>query len=161
MRVSHPDMHDVVQATTHAEQQGALHTERLTVLQDQLEQANGQLLKMELSAKHAGSQQSSLKAQRDDLQRKLTVCEGEIRQLESKLSAACMESAGGGSSLPDSVQSCGRQLQWVQSMHIPAYGISVLMRALTSFKGLTMLMSATAVLSSSLPICEHQALVHP
>lgn len=94
-RVAHPDMHGVVQATTHAEQQGALHTERLTALQDQLEQANGQVLNMELSAKHAGSQQSSLKAQRDDLQRKLTVCEGEIRELESKLSAACMESSGG------------------------------------------------------------------
>ena len=81
-------------STLHAEQQAGLHEQRLAALQDQLEQASAQVLQLDLAVKHANSQQGSLKWQRDDLQRKLTVCEGEVRELESKLSAARMESAG-------------------------------------------------------------------
>lgn len=83
-----------MQATTHAEQQVDLQAQRLVVLHNQLEQANGGLIKLELTVKHAHQQQSSFNLQRDDLQRKLTVCQGEVRELESRLSAACMESAG-------------------------------------------------------------------
>ena len=78
----------------HAEQQASLQAQRLAALQDQLEQANAQVLKLDLAVKHANSQQGSLKWQWDDLSRKLTICEGEVRELESKLSAAHMESAG-------------------------------------------------------------------
>lgn len=84
-----------MQANIHAEQHASLQAQRLAALQDQLEQANAQVLKLDLAVKHANSQQGSLKWQREDLQRKLTICEGEIRALESKLSAAHMESAGG------------------------------------------------------------------
>lgn len=83
-----------MQANMHAEQQASLQAQRLAALQDQLEQANAQVLKLDLAVKHANSQQGSLKWQRDDLRRKLTICEGEVRELESKLSAAHMESAG-------------------------------------------------------------------
>ena len=83
-----------LQASTHAEQHNGLQARRLAALSDQLEKSNSQVTKLSISLKQAHAQESSHKWQRDSLQRKLAVCEGEVQALEAKLSAAHMEAAG-------------------------------------------------------------------
>lgn len=83
-----------LQASTHAEQHNSLQARRLAALPDQLDKANGQVTKLSISLKQAHAQESSHKWQRDGLQRKLALCEGEVQALEAKLSAAHMEAAG-------------------------------------------------------------------
>ncbi|DBB14510.1 TPA: hypothetical protein ACH3X3_004792 [Trebouxia sp. C0006] len=82
------------QAGTHADQHASLQARRLAALSDQLDQANAQVIQLSISLKHAHGQESRHKWQRDALQRKLAVCEADVQSLESKLSAAYMESAG-------------------------------------------------------------------
>ncbi|KAL3148684.1 hypothetical protein ABBQ38_014099 [Trebouxia sp. C0009 RCD-2024] len=83
-----------VQISTHAEQHISLQGHRVAALTDQLEEASSQATQLSLSLKHAHAQESAHKWQRDALQRKLALCEGDIQTLEAKLSAAHMEAAG-------------------------------------------------------------------
>lgn len=80
--------------STHAEQHISLQARRVAALSDQLDKANAQVTQLSISLKHAHAQESSHKWQRDALQRKLAIREGDIQALESKLSAAHMEAAG-------------------------------------------------------------------
>ncbi|DBA92530.1 TPA: hypothetical protein ACH3X1_002761 [Trebouxia sp. C0004] len=82
------------QAGTHADQHASLQARRLAALSDQLDQANAQVIQLNITLKHAHDQESRHKWQRDALQRKLAVCEADVQSLEARLSAAHMESAG-------------------------------------------------------------------
>ncbi len=95
-----------IQAGTHADQHASLQARRLAALSDQLDQANAQVIQLSISLKHAHDQESRHKWQRDALQRKLAVCEADVQSLESKLSAAYMESAGMGLSQPVRLLMC-------------------------------------------------------
>lgn len=92
---THLDALFALQISTHAEQHISLQGRRLAALTDQLEQASSQATQLSLSLEHAHARESAHKWQRDSLQRKLALCEGDIQALESKLSAAHMEAAGG------------------------------------------------------------------
>ena len=83
-----------LQVSTYSEQHISLQARRVATLLDQLDKANAQVTQLSISLKHTHAQESSHKWQRDALQRKLGICEGEIQALESKLSAAHMEAAG-------------------------------------------------------------------
>lgn len=85
-----------IQVGTHADQHASMQARRLAALSDQLDQANAQVIQLNISLKHAHGQESRHKWQRDALQRKLAVCEADVQSLEAKLSAAHMESAGMG-----------------------------------------------------------------
>ena len=87
------------QTQAHADGHASLQARRLAALSDQLEQANAQTLQLDISLKHAHEQESSHKWQREALQRKLAVCEADMRSLETRLSAAHMENAGMSSAL--------------------------------------------------------------
>lgn len=84
----------ILQASTHAEQHISLQARRLAVLSDQLDKADAHVTQLSISLQHAHGLESSHKWQRDVLQRKLAICEGEVQALDSKLSAAHMEAAG-------------------------------------------------------------------
>ena len=71
-----------------------MQARRLATVSEQLEQANAQTLQLSTSLKHAHDTESSHKWQREALQRKLAVCEADVRGLEAKLSAAHMENSG-------------------------------------------------------------------
>lgn len=71
-----------------------MQARRVAALTDQLEEASSQVSQLSLTLKHAHAQESAHKWQRDALQRKLALCEGDIQALEAKLSAAHMEAAG-------------------------------------------------------------------
>ena len=66
----------------------------MAALSDQLDKAHAQVTQLSIRLEQAHTQESNHKWQRDALQRKLAVCEGDIQALESKLSAAHMEAAG-------------------------------------------------------------------